>query len=431
MRFLAGLVVVAAMTAPTMTTEAGDRPDGPPKTLASQHEVSGDEPVESDFPIDFLGVLYEGDVEGGAVRFRGDGRWGPWVELHDDGIEVAGRWASGLVAGSGADAYQVRVPGGARTARAIVINTTDGPAQTEASTAEACSDATSVVTRCEWGADESLMTWAPEYSPTQKLTVHHTATANDDVDPAATVRAIYRYQAVDRDFGDIGYQYLIDESGQVYEGRYSGADRYPGHNRGGDQGVTAAHVGGFNTGNTGIALLGNLTSREARPAARLALEDLLGELSSRHGIDPHGASTYVNPVSGVTKKVANISGHRDWAPTECPGGTFYARLPAIRDAAASWSPDTTAPVITGIAVSPRRRSATVQWATDEPSTSRVRYRRLGTNTWVSSDRDASLTTSHETALAGLRRHTTYRYQVMSADAAGNKATSVTASFTTR
>ena len=230
------------------------------------------------------------------------------------------------------------------------------------------------------------MTWAPEYYPTQKLTVHHTATANGDADPAATVRAIYRYQAVERGFGDIGYQYLIDESGRVYEGRYSGTDRYPGHDADGDKVVTAAHVAGFNSGNTGIALLGTLTSQEATPAARGSLELLLGELSLRHSIDPHGVSGYVNPVNGVTMTVANISGHRDWAATECPGGTLYARLPAIRDAAAGTPPpaDTTAPVISGVSASPKPTSASVRWSTDEASTSLVEYRRRGVSVWTTS-----------------------------------------------
>ena len=286
MRLLTVLGVVATMAAPMPITEAHAKPVGPPDTLAAEQEVSGDEQVVSEFPIDFLGVFYDGDVEGGAVRFRRDGRWGPWVVLQDDGVEVDGHWASGLVPGSDADAYQVRVPDGARSPRAVVINTTDGPAKPAAASAEACPDTTSVVTRCEWGADESLMTWAPEYYPTQKLTVHHTATANGDADPAATVRAIYRYQAVDRGFGDIGYQYLIDESGRVYEGRYSGTDSYPGHDAAGVKVVTAAHVGGFNSGNTGIALLGTLTSLEPTPAAQGSLEHLLGELSVRHRITP-------------------------------------------------------------------------------------------------------------------------------------------------
>jgi hypothetical protein len=97
------------------------------------------------------------------------------------------------VSGGDADALQVRGLGRGRRARAIVINTTDGAAESSASSVTECGDETAIVTRCEWGADESLMAWTPEYYPPQKLTVHHTATANGDADPAATMRAIYRY----------------------------------------------------------------------------------------------------------------------------------------------------------------------------------------------------------------------------------------------
>ncbi len=426
MRAVAGLVLVIATAWPSTLGEARDRATGPPETLASERAVTSNVPVESEFPIDFLGVLYEGDVEGGAVRFRHGGRWASWVELHDDGAEVADHWASGLVPGSDADAYQVRVPPGARAARAVVINTTDGEPQEASAAADGCADTTAVVTRCEWGADESLMTWTPEFYPAQKLTVHHTATTNEPSDPAATVRAIYRYQAVDRGFGDIGYQYLIDSSGRVYEGRYSGTDSRPGHDAGGGKVVTAAHVGGFNSGNTGIALLGNFTSTESTSAARGALTGLLSQLTTRHGIDPHGTSEYVNPVSGATKWVANISGHRDWAPTECPGGTLYARLPEIRD-----SVDTVAPTISEVTAVPRRWAATVTWATDEPATSRVKYRRLGVMEWTLTSRDATLVTSHTVDVTALVRHTTYQYRVISADAAGHRAVSALASFTTR
>lgn len=426
MRRVEGLVLVIAMAWPSTIGAAPDRAVGPPETLASARAVTSNKPVESEFPIDFLGVLHEGGVEGGAVRFRRDGRWGSWVKLHDDGAEVADHWASGLVPGSDAEAYQVRLPPGAHAARAVVINTTDGRPRAASATAGECADATAVVTRCEWGADESMMTWTPEYHPIQKLTVHHTATTNGSADPAAMVRAIYRYQAVDRGFGDIGYQYLIDRSGRVYEGRYSGTDRNPGHNANGSKVVTAAHVGEFNSGNTGIALLGNFTSAESTQAARGALKGLLSELTTRHGIDPHGRSLYVNPVSGATKRVANISGHRDWAPTECPGGTLYARLPAIRD-----DVDTVAPTISEVTAVPRRRAATVTWATDEPATSRVKYRRRGELEWTSTTRDATLVTSHTADVTALARLTTYEYRVISVDAAGHPAVSAIASFTTQ
>jgi hypothetical protein len=435
MRFLTALMLIVVSVVSGTTVEARERPTGPPQTLASQRAVTRDEAVEPGFPIDFVGVLYDGDVTGGSVRLRHDGRWGPWGSLAEDGVDVEGRWASALVPGSDAEAYQVRVPGGARSARSVAINTTDGPVQATATTSAACADTTSVVIRCEWGADESLMTWRPEFHPAQKLTVHHTATANGSTDPAATLRAIYRYQAVDRGFGDIGYHYLIDEAGVVYEGRHSGNDGDPAHDAAGNV-VTAAHVGGFNSGNVGIALLGTLTTVDPRPGARTSLEQLLTALSSRHGIDPRGSSLYVNPVNSTTKTVANISGHRDWAATECPGGNLYALLPAIRDSAAG-NPtppppvhDVTPPTITALAAVTTTTGAMVTWRTNEASTSNVEYRRAKTTSWTSIS-DVSLKVSHSVALGGLASRTTYQYRVTSTDPTGNSATSAILSFKTR
>ncbi len=434
MRLVGRTLVVAALIVGSWSSPAAaqDDPPGPPTTLAHEHRVAGDEIISSEFPIDFVGVLHEGESRGGAVRFRRDGRWGRWHDLEEDGIDTPGTWASGLVSGGDADAFQLRGAGGGAGARAIVINTTDGPVRSSTSAATNCDDQSPILTRCEWGADESLMSWAPQYYPPQKLTVHHTATTNGDVDPAATVRAIYRYHAVDRGFGDIGYQYLLDESGRVYEGRYSGTDPSPGEDATGNV-VTAAHVGGYNSGNTGIALLGTLTAVPAAPAARDALERLLGELSARHGIDPHGATTYVNPVNGVEKAVANISGHRDWAPTECPGDQLYVELPAIRDAAAGGAepgPDESAPIISAISVSATARTATVRWLTDEPATSAVDVRRRGTSTWSQINDDPNVTTDHLIMIDGLNPRTKYEFRVISRDNAGNTATSATGSFTT-
>ncbi|MDQ3176822.1 MAG: hypothetical protein M3Q72_04640, partial [Actinomycetota bacterium] len=69
--------------------------------------------------------------------------------------------------------------------------------------------------------------------------------------------------------------------------------------------------------------------------------------------------------------------------------------------------------------------------TDEPATSRVKYRRLGVMEWTLTSRDATLLTSHTVDVTALVRHTTYQYRVISADAAGHRAVSALASFTTR
>src|SRR3954451_17679211 len=196
-----------------------------------------------------------------------------------------------------------------------------------------------VIPRIDWGADESLRysagteVWPPAFYPVQKLIVHHTATSNADANPAATIRSIYYYHAITQGWGDIGYNVLIDESGRVYEGRHtfdypSGSS--PTEEDPSDNGVTAAHTQGYNSGTVGIALLGTLTNQDVTPAARSALESLLAWETGHHGIDPLGATLYTNPVSGTQATFANIAGHRDLGATECPGGAFYATLPTIR-----------------------------------------------------------------------------------------------------
>ena len=204
------------------------------------------------------------------------------------------------------------------------------PAVESAATAEP-----SIVSRGGWGADPAYMTWAPQFYSTKKLIVHHTATSDNYTNRAgaeAQIRSIYYYHSVTQDWGDIGYNFLIDKFGTIYEGRYS--RDYAGANPTGDdatgRGVTAAHTSGWNSGTVGVALLGTLTTHDATPAARDALTRLLAWEASRNGINPEATEAYVNPVSGATITSPNIAGHRDYAATACPGDTFYPTLPAIR-----------------------------------------------------------------------------------------------------
>jgi hypothetical protein len=147
------------------------------------------------------------------------------------------------------------------------------------------------------------------------------------------VRAIYRFHTIDRDFGDIGYHLLVDRSGVVYEGRWSGTDAAPVF--GGRAGRpylsnSAAHVGGYNAGNVGVALLGDLTRTGPSTAQRQALVRVLAGLASVTGVNATAQVDYLNPVSKARKRVFGVAGHRDWLSTECPGNTFYPTLPALR-----------------------------------------------------------------------------------------------------
>lgn len=195
-----------------------------------------------------------------------------------------------------------------------------------------------LLSRADWGADETLRfaadgteRWPAAYYPVQTLIVHHTDDGSADPDPAAVVRAIYRTDAAE--YGDMGYHYLIDRNGLVYEGRWSGTDGTPAHDASGRM-VTGAHVEQYNSGNIGIALLGTLTTTPPSSAARTALVRLLAELAERHSLAPLGKVVYVNPVSGVSRPAPVIGGHRHWAATDCPG-TVYTAMPSIRDEVAA------------------------------------------------------------------------------------------------
>lgn len=301
---------------------------------------------EADFPLTHLGVRWRG--HGAWVRVRTAGGWTASRVLHGCGGRPDGSaepGGSALLVVPGAVGYEVAVAGDGAV-QVTELNTVDGPTMTAAATVAnsmPLPDGTSCdvpyLSRAAWGADESLRFrdgteyWPPEFYPVQTLTVHHTAGANDDPDPAATVRAIYYYQAVTQDWGDIGYHLLVDEAGRVYEGRWSGPDGVPvfdGTANGRPLGVTAAHVGGFNTGNLSVCLLGDFTSRLPTTAAWESTVRVLAGLARVCGLDPLGTTDYVNPVNSATKTVQTISGHRDWAATQCPGNMFYPHLPTVR-----------------------------------------------------------------------------------------------------
>lgn len=199
-----------------------------------------------------------------------------------------------------------------------------------------------VVPRSAWGADESLMTWAPQdFSPTQILTVHHSAMVTDTKDVASTVRGIYKYHAVTNGWGDIGYQLLIGPDGTVFAGRSTGSDQRPVFQAPPVRGqlpasVTAAHSGGFNTGNIGICVLGDFTSKGPTPLAFESLVNMLArlcqvaQLNPLSGLKPFPLVDYRNPVNGAAKENPAISRHRDWNSTECPGNTFAEWFGQVR-----------------------------------------------------------------------------------------------------
>ncbi|HEX3326846.1 MAG TPA: peptidoglycan recognition protein [Actinomycetota bacterium] len=292
-----------------------------------------------------VGFVWTG-TEGSAIHYRsltndGLSRWHLAPEADD--LAHGDVHYSGVLAVDGATAMQWRasVPAGGEMGAVILdyMNTMDGPRVTERipSIADASPRTPHIVTRAEWGADESIKSTSGgcqrHFYPVQQLFVHHTAGTNFDPHPKATMRAIYYFHTKVRGWCDIGYNFVIGPNGTVYEGRwarnYSPWETHTSESRTG-LGVMGAHVLGFNAGSIGISLMGNFSLIRPPAAMRTSLAALLAWEADRHHLKPRGWHTYRSPDSRVKRWLPYIAGHRDANSTACPGTYLYAALPTMR-----------------------------------------------------------------------------------------------------
>ena len=283
--------------------------------------------------------------EGSGVAFRYDDdgsftRWRRAPESHD--MEKGRRRYSSPLLLDRALELEWRAFGGARGVTLDYVNTLDGPRRriVVPTVARAGAVEPRIVTRAEWGADESLRKsrgCKRTFYPVQQLFVHHTVTSNNDPNPAATVRAIYHFHVQSRGWCDIGYNFLAAQNGQIFEGRWARSympwEVHDGEDRAGRV-VSGAHVSGYNSGSVGISVLGNYTEWRIRKATRRSLVRLLAWEADRHNLKPTGRHTYRSPVDGRTKYLPYIAGHRDAGDTSCPGTRLYRALPSIRKSVA-------------------------------------------------------------------------------------------------
>ncbi|OQA20085.1 MAG: N-acetylmuramoyl-L-alanine amidase [Chloroflexi bacterium ADurb.Bin360] len=278
------------------------------------------------FPFTAVGMDWQADLPPGAevaleLRLSRDGQaWEAWQPV--EGEPQDQRWfGENLVMLEAAWWMQARLSlrGGAvvssLTLTAIDASGAPGLEQVRAQasplTAASAVPAPQIISRAAWGADESLMTWDPEYAPARKMVIHHTVTSGGD-NPVAEVQAIYYYHAITRGWGDIGYNYLVDKYGNIYEGRSGGLD------------VIAGHTYGYNVGSVGIGNLGDYSTVAPTASMLESNAALAAWYGERNFIHPGESSFFVDMVT------PNITGHRDYATTSCPGGAFYAQLPALR-----------------------------------------------------------------------------------------------------
>ncbi|MET8893163.1 peptidoglycan recognition protein [Streptomyces albogriseolus] len=344
-------------------TAAGERKL--PRTETEQFSLVG---------VSWTGALKP--LEGTAqVRARGleTGEWGAWRDLElnaapPEEVEAGMRGASHPLWVGPSDGVEARVVHEDGTTAALPkgleVNLVDPGVVTEAETrVDAPEPAAFVVdgspspspspeptappstmpqppvtSRADWGADESKSPDPSEYNAEVKAVfVHHTDGANDYdcAESAAIVRGIYAYHTEVNGWNDVGYNFLVDKCGTVFEGRKGGIDRP----------VLGAHTYGFNRESAGIAVLGTHITGGTSDAALAAVARVTAWKLGQYGADPAGTvkltagATQTNYfgtafTAGEQYTFHRVSGHRDGFNTQCPGNALYAQLPTVRTWAA-------------------------------------------------------------------------------------------------
>ncbi|WP_436699409.1 N-acetylmuramoyl-L-alanine amidase [Nocardioides sp. BYT-33-1] len=173
-----------------------------------------------------------------------------------------------------------------------------------------------IYSRAQWAAPEDP-SYKPKYGTISAGFVHHTVNANDyrPEDVPAILRGIWKYHVKTRGWSDIGYNFLVDRFGRIWEGRAGGVDRP----------VVGAHTLGYNDYSFAMSAIGNFETAQPTPELINAYGALFAWKLSLSGVDPASMSQKVG-----SKYFAAINGHKDAGKTACPGKYLYAQIPAIR-----------------------------------------------------------------------------------------------------
>jgi len=326
-----GLVAVPATS--DIRSEVSDKVQ---TLLAGRAEVGWLRTADTGHPTEMVGFEWQGNEPGAVeVRAKGPDGWTDWERVEGDpaeGPDIGSherhdRTTAGPVwVGRGVTQVQVRVAEGSLTGLKLhALHTEDPPAGGgigRAKPAGAAPAQPGIVTRAAWGADESYRSLNP--GCTQPLiasnvrfsVVHHTAGTNvyNATDSASIVRAIYYFHTNTNKWCDVGYNFLVDRFGTVFEGRFGGITNA----------VVGAHAEGFNTGSTGVAMMGTFSNVAVPSATYAAVRSLLAWKLALHGVDPN--ATII--ASGVP--IRTIIGHRDVNATSCPGDMGQPLLPQLR-----------------------------------------------------------------------------------------------------
>lgn len=238
-------------------------------------------------------------------------------------------------------------------------------------------------TRTDWNCPDgqSPSCSSPEFTTTTHMIVHHSAGPNTSSNWAATVLSIWNFHVNTNGWCDIGYNWVIDPDGIVYEGR------------GGGNNVKGAHFCAANSGTVGICLLGNFENDPPTAAALTSLRKLLAWKACDSNLDPVGTSFHTG--TGINLDV--ISGHRDGCNTLCPGDAFYPLFPAFRiqvdtalaacQGVSSIDPES---VLPGFSLFPNPSDQVFSVSWDQPTSTNGRYQLFSAQGTIMEDQPLTL-----------------------------------------
>ena len=364
---------VAAGSAPARASAPAAAPAATPTAAPTAGPTAGPvEPTVRTFPltgVDFTGARSAAVPASGyatvgvtwaagerlagqtvAVRTRKDGAWSGWRALSvsaehaptPDTAEAADAspGTDPLVVGN-VDAVQVKVTHESgrrgRLPADLALSVVDpgrtaaarlgAPAYAATNGAGGVTRRPGIYSRAQWGANESMRDGFAGYGEVQAAFVHHTVNANGYTreQVPSILRGIYAYHTQSQGWSDIGYNFLVDRFGRLWEGRWGGIGRP----------VIGAHTLNYNEDAFAMSAIGNFETVQPSAAMLRAYGRLFAWKLSLHGVVPDGGVT----IDG--HRFRTVNGHRDAAATACPGRNLYERLPLIRSHAVaaqhSWS----------------------------------------------------------------------------------------------
>ena len=384
---IATVAALGAVAAPALSTKPY-RPEPVDFSIAGQG-VLGDpepgegvvsEPIEAPKRFNLVGLTWAdgaaapGDHDEPALAMRtrtDDGAWSRWapVDAHaEDGPdpgsdEAAADGMSSPVWAGEADWVQYRssdqLPGvrlhfvntdGTATAADRLQTALRGAANSAVSTAAGLLSANlagaqeaqpQMVSRASWAGDDCAPRTGAVYGEVRAAYIHHTVSINtySRAQAPQVVLGICRYHRNTNGWNDVGYNFLVDRFGTLYEGRAGGVGAA----------VVGAQAEGFNSYSTGIANIGTFSDMSQSQEALEAMARLIRWKLPLHGYPTNGTTVMKSAgggtnryAAGTSVRVPRVLGHRDTNATECPGTALYDQLDDLRSLVGGVTPQGTA-----------------------------------------------------------------------------------------